>query len=402
MLLFRLLLIASLMMSAVGGASAAEPLLRITRLDGTQQSGDAMSLSTKRRELKVESQIISLDDVRRVSFRRSNDDERKADAATAQAEVRLRDGSVLMVENVSIVQDVCRFTVPGMGEHKSDLEQLAAIRFASVNLGLPKWDTELAQAERKQDRLFIATTDAVSAIDGFLEELQDGSAKFEWMKETRKLPVDRLRAVIFASTETRELAAEQCTIRLKNGSRLSASSVESDGDEFRIQTRSGVEFRVSLNGIERIECRSSRLKLLSEMKPEAAVTQNIIALPRRWRVDRSASGRVLQSDSETFERGLGMPIGTQLSYRIPSNAEWLIVVVALESPQQSTGECSCCVRIDGREVSREKLRGDARSKALKIDCRNGQTIELAVEPGANFDIGASVNWCDASFVLSEK
>lgn len=390
---------------------AAEPLsptVRVMRLDGSQQSADSFAMSSERREFKLGTQVISGDDVRRVTFvgRRA--------AATTQrgpaerlVEVRLRDGSTLIANNVVVAQDVCRFTVAGLSEQQMELDQLAALRFAPMTTELPKWQLELAQADRQQDRLFLATAETVSAIDGFLEELRSGTVRLEWMKESRQMPLDRLRAVIFATTGARELKPERFAVHLGGGSRLSALSIATDqaagptdAATVSIQTRVGVVIKVPQQGIEWIECRSPRVLSLSERQPESATVQSILALPRRWRADRSASGLELQVGAERFERGLGTPAGTRLTYRVPNGAESLVAIVALESQTDVVSDCTCLVRLDGREVVRERLHGDARSKLLRVDCRHAQIVELAVEPGANFDIGANVNWCDASFVLA--
>lgn len=390
-------------------AADLQPLaVRVMRLDGSQQLAESFAMSSERRELKLGSQAMALDDVRRVTFtRRLGASTTPRGATERRVEVRLRDGSTLMADDVVVTQDVCRFTVAGLGEQQLDLDQLTALRFAPTTTELPKWHAELAQTERQQDRLFMAAMETVSAIDGFLEELKNGTVRLEWMKESRKIPLDRLRAVIFATTGTTELKPERFAVHLWGGSRLSALSIATDAvagptneGVVSIQTRVGVVIQVPLRDIERIECRSPRVLYLSERKPESATVQSIVALPRRWRADRSVSGLELQVGAERYERGLGTPAGTRLTYRVPIDAESVVAIVALESQTAVVGDCTCVVRVDGREACREKLHADARSKMLRVDCRNGQLVELVVEPGANFDLAASVNWCDASFVLA--
>lgn len=397
----RVILIALLaLMPAI--AAAAEPPVKVTRLDGTQVIGESISLSADQRDLKIGGeQTVPLEEVRRIAFVRPlNAVSKSDDNAAARAEVRLRDGSVLSAKDVSIEKDVCRFKLLGIGDVKTDLEHVAAIRFAKTTTGLPKWDAELALSDRKQDRLFVVTKDTVSAIDGFLEELQNGTAKFEWMKETRSVPIELLQAVILASSETQSLKPERFSVRLANGSRLSALMLEPQSDAMRIRIRSGLMLDVSLAGIDRIDCSSSRLIYLSALKPESSSTHAIVALPRRWRNDLSASGRPLQSGAETFERGLGTPIGTRLTYRIPSDAKWFVATAAIELSGTTRSNCSYIVKLDGREVAQGLLESTAPAAALRIDCRKGQSIELIAGAGANFDLGASINWCDASFVLS--
>lgn len=398
-------LLALVMLAIDLQADEPKSSIRITKLDGSYESASEVTFDADRRTLTIAELTLSLDDIRRIQFQRASATDSKTERPNA--EIHLRDGSLLFAESASISKDTCRFSFSKSQELKLDLDQLAALKLGPVKLGAAKFEAEVARPDRQHDRLFIANADAVTVLDGFLEELQDGTVRFEWMNETRKLAADRLRAVVFASGPSGDLKPERFSVQLQNGSRLSVSSfatskIGADGDDAtaRVTTRAGVTLELPTSTFARIESRSSRLKYLSDMQPETASATTITALPRSWRRGRSVTGRVLSSGTDSFERGLGIPAGTRLSFRVPERAESFVVTVSLDQRPNPSGDCACVVSVDGREVVRERLTSSDSSRLIRVPCRSAGLLEVRVEPGMNLDFGDFTNWCDASFVLS--
>ncbi len=404
------MLLVVLVLTGNSQADEQKHSIRITKLDGSFESASEVSVDADRRTITVAKQSLSLDDIRRIHFQRaSSEPVTNTKSERAKAEIQLRDGSLLVAEKISVSNDTCHFAMPPSEGLKLELDQVAAMKLGNTDLTASKFEAEIARRDRQLDRLFVANGDAVTPLDGYLEALQDGTVRFEWMNETRKLPIDRLRAVVFATGPTGVFKPDRFKVQLRNGSRLNVSSLatsqlksDSADSYIRVTTRMGATLDIPNSLLSVIESRSSRLMYLSDMKPETEVATTITALPRPWRRDRSVSGRILSAGTETFERGLGIPAGSRLSFRVPERAQVFVATMALDQHHHNGGDCVCVVTVAGQEAARLRLTPTESPHVIRVPCRPSDILEVRVEPAMNLDFGDFTNWCDASFVLASE
>ncbi|MFQ3592846.1 MAG: NPCBM/NEW2 domain-containing protein [Gemmataceae bacterium] len=244
-------------------------------------------------------------------------------------------------------------------------------------------------------------------IEGTLESLGD-SVSVERERKTLSAAWSTLSAIVL-SAEAGHLAPKKPLVRaiiLPNnrspGGRFTLVSARLDGGDLVGKTPFGATLRV---GLERL----ARLERLPSAEWTAAVPLYEVA-GRRYRyrpyldeqiplgVDATPRGRDLRVGGQTWERGLSLAVGAEVTIPLAGKYQRFEAVVGLDDLEGAGGRAKVVIRLDDKPLSvgpRDTL-GDP----FRLDCdlNGAQTLSLRVEAAGRGPVRGIVNWVDAWLV----
>jgi hypothetical protein len=138
----------------------------------------------------------------------------------------------------------------------------------------------------------------------------------------------------------------------------------------------------------------------------------LVTFAKPWRRDRSVAGGVLslpQHDESTnqrrvrrFDKGLGVHARSRLTFEVEDGFDQFAAVIGIDAETQGRGDCEFVVLADGREVYRQRVRGDDAPRDVNLDIAGVKRLTLLVEAGEELDLADHADWGDARLLKSTE
>jgi hypothetical protein len=132
------------------------------------------------------------------------------------------------------------------------------------------------------------------------------------------------------------------------------------------------------------------------------VDEPTVTLAMPWQRDRSVSGKPLLMSGRAYEKGLGVHARNLLRYDIGGQFDAFAATIGLDAAAEGRGDCVFVVRADGRELLRQRVRGQETPREIKLDVRGARQLTLLVEPGEDLDLADHANWANARLMKSRS
>jgi len=262
---------AALVRSACADTGApAPPRLSITQLNGQTATGQLVEVAPDL-VIRVEDDALTIPWSEVLQIRPLA--ARPAELPGAEAPLRffLVDGSTFGGEIISAESaDLAIRLADGRTCHPD----LAALRAVHVRSAGPAGQARLAEAEHEQaatpadaaaDVAVVARGDEVLVLRGRILAFDATGALLDWNARVVHLPWARLAGLLFSQTTERRAA---CLVRLHDGDALAGAI--SGGTSAALLLRSAIfeqDLALPWSAISRIDCRSDRLVILSDVPP---------------------------------------------------------------------------------------------------------------------------------------
>ena len=395
----RCVLPGMLMLALVAAAAARAD--RVVLIDGTASGEAKVKAIAADGAVTFGSKRIDLQELRRIEHEGVEADE----LPLRVTRVYLTDGSMLIAEALRVEGD--RVTVD-LAEAKGLSLPLASLRGA-VFMPLsadeegrlvthPLFAAALADAHEPTDALFVIKDDAVIAVRGTLESLNETEAGFNWKDQSRTVGRDKVYGLTRAAPATRPDVSGRVLAHLKGGSTIWGIPAF-DGRTLSLQRDDGLTLDLPWDRVLRLDVRSERLVYLSDLEPAATTVRAVFTAPYEPMMDRSVMDQPLRLDERTFERGIGMHAMTSMSWRIDGRYDWLAAVVGIDESVGDRGDCVVKVIGDGRELLSQRITGRDEPKTIRVNVAGVDRLELVAEPGPDVtDAGDRVDWADARLI----
>jgi hypothetical protein len=304
----------------------------------------------------------------------------------------------LLIDSIALAND--RFTVALSGGKEMVLP-LDAVRCVRLepDLAMASFKEALAHPVADRDRIFIKVEKQIDVVKGLILSLDDAELTVQFDKETRKIPRERLHGIVLA--QAGDPKSQPATVQLANGSRVAGKVASLADGELQLELQGGAKALLSLESVERIDLRSTRVAYLSDLEPESVKEETIFTLARPWQRDRSVTGKTLTLGTRTFARGIGVHAKSELTFDVPEGFDLFVATVGIDAGAMGKGDCDFELLDGNRSLWQQRIKGSEAPQAVRVELKGVKRLTLLVNPGADFDLGDHADWCDARFLKSK-
>jgi hypothetical protein len=254
------------------------------------------------------------------------------------------------------------------------------------------------KGDPENDRVFVPQGTELRELTGILEQFTAEEVSLDRKGAPVSLSRNKVYGILFANAVVANTDSLNATIRTRDGSHFRASIQSFTGDVLHILMLDATKLSLPIGNIRSIKIQPPNLLYASDLTPTNSIVQPVLAPSREWQRDRSIAGGPMQVGNRTFEKGIGMAGGTQITFENPGTFVAFTALVGIDAQRAHRGDCEIVVRGDGQELARHRLRGGEEPISLNIDVTKATDIVLSVDPGEDYDLSDHVNWCDAAFL----
>lgn len=279
------------------------------------------------------------------------------------------------------------------------LSSLAAIRLsAAKNEGAEReLETRLSHRDASRDFLIALGADGATAVPGALESLTPTEWTFKLGGQTRRGPLARTYAIVFAAGGG---ARPDATARvvLRNGARFAATLVSADESGLRLRTSFDADVSLPWSEIERVDLQSSRVEFLSSLKPTEVVSRGFLGDAWPWAADRGLMGGPLKIGDRTYAKGLAVHSQNRMSYELAEPYAQFAATVGVDDP---TGQGNVVFRVlgDGQSLfDSGAIKAGEPPREIMVELKGARRISLEVDFGDGLDLGDRAVWGNARLI----
>ncbi len=380
--------------------SAAETIV-VTDIEGHKTNGTLISWSADKLIVDTGSlQEISRTTIRSVTFEHPTNG-----VSGGQSLIWFSNGDRLSAHPIKVTDDLLTVSWPLLGSvdpKPIPLEKLSAIIF------------ELPATMFDQYRLFADLetlppgSDLVMLINGDRStgEFQRLDASFVELKANKnllKLDRSRTRAIrlnpeLTNATRTKSL---RFLLSLTDGSRLTATSLESNGDMLEVNSLGLGKVILSLKNVVSCSLFGGRVIPISDYEPSKVEFTPFLS--STWPLVRNANvwhGPLVLRGTE-FATGLGTHSRMAVTYDLRGHEQAFQSVVGIDDVANGAGSVVFAVDVDGKRVwtSPELTGKSAVISVPELTLQGKKKLTLLVDFGQYADVSDYADWCDAVLIV---
>jgi hypothetical protein len=253
---------------------------------------------------------------------------------------------------------------------------------------IQKVDAERAPLEK--DVAIVSRGSDTVELRGTVRGYTREHVQFEWNGKEVKIPWLRLAALYLRGAAPEPAG---CVARLVGGDRMCGAIAGGDAGGLELQSDSLGRVRLTWSEIERVECRSDRWILLSELDPIRYDFDGFFGKPWEFAIDATLSGEPIRLGGRTYASGITMHSRALLTYRLGERFQQLAGVTGIVDEVGDHGDVTLRVLGDGRELwSAVNVRGGQPPRQLAIDIRGVDELTLVVDRGEDLDVADHAAW----------
>ena len=252
--------------------------------------------------------------------------------------------------------------------------------------------------DAEKDRVFVPQETELRELAGVLESLGADQISIDRDGAMVELPRGKVYGVLLANAVEPDVEALNAVVRTTDDSSFRGSIAGFADGMLHLTMVESIEVVLPAQHIDNIRVQPPNLVYVSDLTPASAVVQPVLAPARDWQRDLSVTGKPLQLGQRTFEKGVGMAGGTQITFENPGNFETFTALIGIDFERGERGDCEAVVTGGGKELARHRLKGNAAAIAINVDVSAASEIVLSVEPGEDYDLSDHVDWCEAAFL----
>ncbi len=387
-------LLANLAPPSIGAEPPAGVSVELVRLDGRVQSGQLVQVTPELALQTTEGLLaIAWTDVLSIEPR---------DAAAGTPDTNVAPAPLLFVladrsqfaGAVSAAEE-CAFTV-ALGGGRVVHVPLTAIQSIRVPAADPAAAGELDEAlraladsaDRGGELLDVAVAargERMAVLRGRIRSVGPEQALMDWNGREVALPWSRLAGLGFARPAPQ---SSSCSVHLHDGAILGGKIT--GGTAALVRLRSPFfeeELALPWTQIQRIDCRSERLVLLSDLKPARYEFEPFFDKHWAYGVDESLTGRPLELGGQRFVRGIAMHSRATLTYRLDGSFAQFAARAGVLDETAGRGCVTLRVLGDDRVLWEARgVRGAEPPREVLVDVRGVTDLTLEVDFDEDLDL----------------
>jgi hypothetical protein len=252
-----------------------------------------------------------------------------------------------------------------------------------------------------KDALFLAQGDRIVRLDGVVEVIGKEAVKVWVQKKRKRIPVDVLRGIVFATPKRpdRFNTCGQIRALLKESSRIEGRIEGLAWGTLRIRTPSGLAFTLPQSILARLDLATDRRLYLSDATPLSVTETPFFNLAWPFKKDRSVGGNPLRIGGIRFAKGIGVHSRCRLVYHVPEGFQRFLAFIGIDDETGGKGNAVFRVYLGQRLVLEvQGVRGGDGPRPIDVPLEGAGTLTLEVDFGEGMDVGDHGDWAKARLV----
>lgn len=253
-----------------------------------------------------------------------------------------------------------------------------------------------ADGNRSEDIAIVERGRKLIELRGAVSRIDARRVLFAWKERELSLPWERVAGVSFARPTVRRAS---CTVRLRDGDVFSGRVIA--GDDTAITLQSGIFERLELewSRIDRIECRSRRLRFLSDLIPLRYEFTPFFLKQWNYARDKTLTGRPIRLAGRRHAKGVTMHGRSSLVYSLDGQCRQFAALVGIVDEMADRGDVTLAVLGDSRILwQAANVRGGEPPREVLVNITGVRELSLHVDFGEGLDLSDHVCWADARLI----
>lgn len=380
--------------------SAADPAV-VTDIAGTRTTATIQQMTADR--LFLESDVareMALDDVRSIEF-----DHPLLKPAASGASVWLANGDRIAARAIDIMNDALTVSWPVLED--ATIAPIPLERVSAVILDLPGTIGDRMRLFADLETL-PPGNDVVMLLNGdrSVGEIQQLDAAFLELKtgnSVLKLDRSRIRALRMNPelTNAARVTGRRSIVSLIDGSRLTATNLESTNDTVTLKSANIKELRLSWKDVHSCQLYGRSVIPLSDYEPQKV--EFTPYLSTTWPLVRNANvrhGPLILRGTE-YVSGLGMHSRMVVTYALKGNESEFRAVVGVDDVADGAGSVVFAIDVDDERAwtSLEITGKSSPMNVPAVSLKGRKRLALVVEFGQYADVSDYADWCDPILLI---
>ncbi len=319
------------------------------------------------------------------------------------AQIVLPGGGLLVADVISIDRAAMQTESTLCGEVKLPLSAALGIVFHPPHDRDQRDDLvqRVATASGDQDQLLLDNGDTLS---GTLINMKEQVLTLQTASGNVDLEVGRVAALVLnPALANRPPAGLRAMVGLKDGSRMVATRLISDGDKARLAITSKLEITVPLASIVALQTLGGRAVYLSDRKPTSYRHIPFLSLAWPYFENHNVLGRGLRAGGRLWLKGLGMHTAARLTYDLDGEYKQFQAEAAVDDAAAGGSVVFRVFVDDGSGAWQAKytsdiVRGGQSPSLIAVDLAGAKRISLLVEFADRGDQRDYADWLGARLV----
>jgi len=330
------------------------------------------------------------------------------EASRATRPARIRDsitlhlfgGDVLTGRVFAADAETCTIETTDAGRVPVRLEHLRAV--TSFHAGMPAQRDTVewfeGRPDRDEDRILLTNGDVVR---GFITEVGRENLLVEDAAGTTRVPFRMLVSAKFARPIDQPLEGMRAVLTLREGTRLTVTSLELRGQGVQVTLRDGQQITLSEDKVVTVDIVGGLWEPLSSHQPISFEHVPMLALAWDWAADRNVLGDPLTINGELFERGIGVHSRSILRYELGGKYREFVTSFGMDDQSGALANVNLTVRVNGTpRFDQFHVVGGKMHGPIRINVRQAALLELIVDFGDNGDLQDRFNWVEPGLIRS--
>lgn len=345
---------------------------------------------------------------------------REAVPSSVDRSVELIDGSRVAYASFTISKRVAEFQLSFSQQTvRIPTALIRRIELVPTNDALAATLAVIEQKQPAGDSLVVVKRDATALdyLSGVIGDVTREQADFEWDGERVPVKLAKIAAMVFFHPKQAKVADELCRVSLADGSLIAVRQAAVSGSQLRLRSGAGVELRIPLAELARIDFSAGKLAYLGDLTPSGNAWTPQVAVPDAAptiarhgepRINVSFGGSPLsllwrddplpaRRDVRTYARGIAVRSRTELTYLIPAGMSRFVATAGIDPATASQGHVLLEIRGDDRILWQGAIDGGEPPAEIDVELGAARRLHLVVDYGRNLDYGDRLHLIEARF-----
>jgi hypothetical protein len=250
-------------------------------------------------------------------------------------------------------------------------------------------------------------TNAIDTLDGVVEDITKDTVNFKLDGSSIPIKQNKIVSVMYVRRADADPPTPVCVIDDASGGHFEAKAIALAGEQLTLTTLSGLEMKIDLNLVSKLDFSSGKIKYLSDIKPETVTVTPFIDVPKQStaiqqyyapRIDRGRDDPLLKVDGKSYSKGISLLSRTEMTFKMPTKFRRFQGIVGIDDSVGDEGNVVFKVIGDGKELFSQSISGREKAIPLDVDISNVRKLTILVDYGEDLDVGDYLDICDARIV----